>query len=50
VEITAPFSEIPAGDVMKVSQALAISMIAVPTTLSPTPSSRWMRGENFPQP
>ena len=28
VLITAPFSETPAGDIMKVSQALAMSMIA----------------------
>ena len=33
---------------MKVSQALAISMIAVPTTLSPRPSSRWTRGRELP--
>ena len=48
--ITAPDSETPAGVVMKVSQELAISMIAVPTMFSPSPSSRCVTAENFPQP
>ena len=33
-------AETPAGEVMKVSQALAISMMPVPTTFSPTPRAR----------
>ena len=35
-----PRSETPRGDIMNVSQALAISMIAVPTRLRPSPRPR----------
>ena len=48
--MTAPVSEIPSGDIMNVSQALAISMMPVPTTLRPIPRPRCTRGWNFPQP
>ena len=47
VLITAPDSARPAGEVMKVSQALAMNMIAVPTRFSIRPRKRWTRGENF---
>ena len=50
VEISAPFSDTPCGVIMKVSQALAINMMQVPTTLSMTPRNRCTFGENFPQP
>ena len=43
-------AEIPAGDVMNVSQALAMNMIAVPTMLRATPSAMCTSGWNFPQP
>jgi hypothetical protein len=46
--MTAPVSETPFGDIMNVTQALAISMMAVPTRLRPSPSARWTRGWNFP--
>ncbi len=47
---TAPLSAIPRGDIMNVSQELAMNMIAVPTMLSASPRPRCTSGWNFPQP
>ena len=38
------------GDIMKVSQALAMNMIAVPTRFSMKPRNRCIFGPNLPQP
>ena len=48
--ITAPVSETPRGVIMKVSQALAMNMIAVPTMLRPSPEAEVDERMNFPQP
>ena len=41
-------SETPFGDIMNVSQELAINMIAVPTTLRPSPRPRCTSGMELP--